>query len=184
MNQLAPIRPAEIADLDALVSLSRRTIPARYTSFLGAKVVQDYLASGAVEDFFKESLPRCFVVEEDGGVAGVGAYKGVMVDLMMIDAEHQGRGLGTRLLEHLETLLFEKSACPASAGNGEQRSAVKLTEGTHEKRRKHYTAQEKVAILRRHLVDKEPVSKLCDERALQPTVFYQDGVLPLAEGVL
>ena len=110
MNQLAPIRPAEIADLDALVSLSRRTIPARYTSFLGAKVVQDYLASGAVEDFFKESLPRCFVVEEDGGVAGVGAYKGVMVDLMMIDAEHQGRGLGTRLLEHLETLLFEKSA--------------------------------------------------------------------------
>jgi transposase len=37
------------------------------------------------------------------------------------------------------------------------------------KTRKHYTAQEKVAILRRHLVDKEPVSKLCDERALQPT---------------
>ena len=110
MNQLAPIRPAEIADLDALVSLSKRTIRARYTSFLGAKVVQDYLASGAVENFFKESLPRCFVVEEDGGVAGVGAYKGVMVDLMMIDAEHQGHGLGTRLLKHLETLLFEKSA--------------------------------------------------------------------------
>ena len=41
------------------------------------------------------------------------------------------------------------------------------------KTRKHYTAQEKVAILRRHLVDKEPVSKLCDERALQPTVFYR-----------
>ena len=41
------------------------------------------------------------------------------------------------------------------------------------KTRKHYTAQEKVAILRRYLVDKEPVSKLCDERALQPTVFYR-----------
>ena len=41
------------------------------------------------------------------------------------------------------------------------------------KTRKHYTAQEKVAILRRHLVDKEPVSKLCDELALQPTVFYR-----------
>ncbi len=38
---------------------------------------------------------------------------------------------------------------------------------------KHYTAEEKVAILRRHLVDKEPVSKLCDELALQPTVFYR-----------
>ncbi len=41
------------------------------------------------------------------------------------------------------------------------------------KTRRHYTAQEKVAILRRHLVDKEPVSKLCDELALQPTVFYR-----------
>jgi len=27
-------------------------------------------------------------------------------------------------------------------------------------------------ILRRHLVEKEPISKLCDEQGLQPTVFY------------
>jgi transposase len=40
------------------------------------------------------------------------------------------------------------------------------------KERKNYTAEEKVAILKRHLVDKEPISKLCDEMALQPTVFY------------
>ena len=39
------------------------------------------------------------------------------------------------------------------------------------KQRKHYTAQEKVALLRRHLIDNEPVSKLCDQLALQPTVF-------------
>ena len=39
--------------------------------------------------------------------------------------------------------------------------------------RKHYTAEEKVAILRRHLLEKEPISKLCDELGLQPTVFYR-----------
>src|SRR3954470_24247511 len=39
--------------------------------------------------------------------------------------------------------------------------------------RKHYTAEEKVAILRRHLLEQEPVSKLCDELGLQPTVFYR-----------
>jgi transposase-like protein len=39
--------------------------------------------------------------------------------------------------------------------------------------RKHYTAEEKVAILRRHLLEKEPISKLCDEVGLQPTVFYR-----------
>ena len=39
--------------------------------------------------------------------------------------------------------------------------------------RKHYTAAEKVAILRRHLLDKVPVSELCEENGLQPTVFYR-----------
>ncbi len=33
--------------------------------------------------------------------------------------------------------------------------------------------EEKVAILRRHLLEKEPISKLCDELDLQPTVFYR-----------
>src|ERR1700739_738882 len=41
------------------------------------------------------------------------------------------------------------------------------------KLRKQYTPEEKVAILRRHLLEKEPISKLCDELGLQPTVFYR-----------
>ena len=39
------------------------------------------------------------------------------------------------------------------------------------KPRKHYTGEEKVAILRRHLLEKEPISTLCDELGWQPTVF-------------
>ncbi|MFN3326917.1 MAG: transposase [Bryobacteraceae bacterium] len=41
------------------------------------------------------------------------------------------------------------------------------------KKRTNYTAEEKVAVLRRHLLEHEPVSKLCDELSLQPTVFYR-----------
>jgi transposase len=41
------------------------------------------------------------------------------------------------------------------------------------KGRKHYTGEEKVVILRRHLLDKVPVSDLCEELGLQPTVFYR-----------
>lgn len=40
------------------------------------------------------------------------------------------------------------------------------------KSRRNYTPQEKVAILKRHLVDKVPVSDLCDEYQLQPNRFY------------
>jgi transposase len=32
------------------------------------------------------------------------------------------------------------------------------------KERKHYNPEEKVAILRRHLLDKVPLSELCEER--------------------
>ena len=41
------------------------------------------------------------------------------------------------------------------------------------KERKYYTAEEKVAILRRHLLEGTAVSALCDELGLQPTVFYR-----------
>jgi len=41
------------------------------------------------------------------------------------------------------------------------------------KRRRTFPAEEKVRILRRHLLDKVPVSDLCDEYGLNPTVFYR-----------
>jgi transposase len=41
------------------------------------------------------------------------------------------------------------------------------------KERKHYTSAEKVTILRRHLLDKIPVSDLCEELGLQLTVCYR-----------
>ena len=40
------------------------------------------------------------------------------------------------------------------------------------KPRKNYTPAEKVAILRRHLLDRVPISDLCDEYQLSPTLFY------------
>ena len=41
------------------------------------------------------------------------------------------------------------------------------------KSRRNYSGGEKIAILKRHLVDRVSVSDLCDEYGLQPTVFYR-----------
>jgi len=41
------------------------------------------------------------------------------------------------------------------------------------KNRKHYTPEEKVSIICRHLIEKIAVSDLCQEQKLQPTVFYR-----------
>jgi transposase-like protein len=57
------------------------------------------------------------------------------------------------------------------------------------KQRRHFADHEKVAILKRHLVDKVPVSDLCDELDLYPNQFYdwlkkffENGHLAFANG--
>jgi transposase-like protein len=38
--------------------------------------------------------------------------------------------------------------------------------------RRHFSPEQKADLLRRHLVDKVPISELCNEHSLQPSVFY------------
>jgi transposase len=38
--------------------------------------------------------------------------------------------------------------------------------------RRHHSPEQKAALLKRHLVDKVPVSQLCTESDRQPSVFY------------
>jgi transposase-like protein len=40
-------------------------------------------------------------------------------------------------------------------------------------KRKHVNADQKVAILKRYLVEKTPISDLCDEYGIQPSQVYQ-----------
>ena len=41
------------------------------------------------------------------------------------------------------------------------------------KHRKRFSPQEKIRLLRRHLVEKVPVSQVCEEVGIQPTQFYR-----------
>jgi transposase len=57
------------------------------------------------------------------------------------------------------------------------------------KQRRHFPDTEKVAILKRHLIDKVPVSDLCDELDIYPNQFYdwlkkffENGHLAFANG--
>jgi transposase len=57
------------------------------------------------------------------------------------------------------------------------------------RQRRHFEGTEKVAILKRHLIDKVPVSDLCDELDLYPNQFYdwlkkffENGHLAFANG--
>jgi transposase-like protein len=44
--------------------------------------------------------------------------------------------------------------------------------GSNSKERRHFSPQQKVTIVKEHLVDGVPVSDLCDRHRIQPTQFY------------
>ena len=41
------------------------------------------------------------------------------------------------------------------------------------RKRRQHTPEEKVAILRLHLLEKKPVSEVCEEHRINPTLFYR-----------
>lgn len=54
------------------------------------------------------------------------------------------------------------NSSPNQAGNGSSR-----------RERRHFSAEQKVQIVKQHLVDAVPVSDLCDQHEILPTQFYQ-----------
>lgn len=44
---------------------------------------------------------------------------------------------------------------------------------SEESKRRHFTPAEKVAILKRHLLEGVAVSALCDEQGIAPNLFYR-----------
>ena len=47
-----------------------------------------------------------------------------------------------------------------------------LNNGSAKRERRHFTGQQKVAIVKQHLVDGLAVSDLCDKHQILPTQFY------------
>lgn len=100
------IRRAAPADVDALIALSRRTIRASYTSFLGEEGVAAFIDSGACDQYIRDHVGTSTVICLDGDVVGYSVCEDGRVDLMMIDHAAHRQGHGAALLAHMETTLF------------------------------------------------------------------------------
>jgi len=90
-----------------LKDLSKKTINANYRSFLGDEPVAAFIDSCAVDKYVDENIESCSVILSDGNVAGYAVTKDNLIDLMMIDDDFHRRGLGTKILEYCEEMLFK-----------------------------------------------------------------------------
>src|SRR5882672_11694206 len=87
-------------------------------------------------------------------------------------------------LQRGEVSFSHRLATKVSWLSCQQRIRLHITE-----QRRHFADHEKVAILKRHLIDKVPVSNLCDELDIYPNQFYdwlkkffENGHLAFANG--
>jgi len=49
---------------------------------------------------------------------------------------------------------------------------MKQNEDKNNRTRRHYSAEEKVRLLKLHLVEGQPISAICDLHQIHPTLFY------------
>ena len=99
------IRRGLDVDIPALITLSKRTLRACYTPFLGKQSVQAWITS-TLDAYVRDHVEDAWLASDDGAVCGYCVVKGPLLDLLLVDVRKHGRGIGTRLLDHAEQLLF------------------------------------------------------------------------------
>jgi transposase len=70
----------------------------------------------------------------------------------------------------LQMKLEKPGRADRESGTGE--NIMEQTQ-TIETNRRHFTAEHKIAILRQHLLEAVPISTLCDQHQINPTLFYR-----------
>jgi len=99
---------ARAADIAPLQALARQAIDSNYRPFLGDAGVEQFIASGAADTYVSENINDCVLIHSDGELAGFASCKQDLIDLMMIAQHAQRNGLGGKLLQHCESLLFKQ----------------------------------------------------------------------------
>ena len=94
--------------LDQIQEIARRTIDTNYRFFLGDKNVEQFVGSGASDQYLADNINDCWVLSDHNQIIGFAVCKANKIDLMMIDNDFHRKGYGTRLLKHCEEHLLSQ----------------------------------------------------------------------------
>ncbi len=86
-------------------AIARRTIDARYRSFLGDEGVDWFISSGESDRELKTHFDNLHVMTGGGEILGFSIFFEDLIHLRMVDTSRHREGLGTSLLTYVEKSL-------------------------------------------------------------------------------
>jgi putative acetyltransferase len=110
------LRPARVADVAALATLAHRAYAAAFDHILTAAELAERPESYFAKRFAL-TLGKVTVLEADGRLAGFAMLSDRHIDMLFLDPDLTGRGLGRLLLSHLEALGAGTLECFAANAN-------------------------------------------------------------------
>lgn len=122
------IRKASASDIPFLMDIARTTIRTSYRNFIGKERIDDYINSGASDQYILENISECEVLLLSEGIVGFCVCKGDLIDLMMIVDGFHRQGLGSQLLKYCEYKLFKNHSnirLESFEGNGKANNFYK-----------------------------------------------------------
>jgi GNAT superfamily N-acetyltransferase len=97
------LRPYEAGDLDAVFALVARTIETSYAGVYGPTAIAHFHEHHTRDEICRAAEEGCTVLlEQDDRLLATGTVVGDHVDRVYVAPEHQGRGLGRRVMAALE----------------------------------------------------------------------------------
>lgn len=113
------LRDATPDDVEAIQAVARASMRASYGHALAEEILDDAVSqwydAAAVGDDLTDGSAVVVVAVEDGGVVGFGQSYVLErrervgeIDWVHVHPDHRGRGVGTRLLDRVETILRER----------------------------------------------------------------------------
>ncbi|MFT5726762.1 MAG: GNAT superfamily N-acetyltransferase [Desulforhopalus sp.] len=105
MNSIQ-IRKATLEDLRIIQEIARETIDKSYRPFLGDNLIDWFLSSGGSDEELENQIDNCDVLILDTSIAAFTIYFDDLIHLIMVDVALHRNGLGSKLLTHSETQLY------------------------------------------------------------------------------